>query len=96
MPKQSRFNEERRLWKALWEAKLYERQKILVWRIASDCLPTRIRLAQVAGLQLHSAEEEQMERLPARYLLNFSAQAETIKVNTDASLIVLKRDGRKD
>ncbi|POO02776.1 Ribonuclease H-like domain containing protein [Trema orientale] len=95
----------------------YERQKILVWKIA--CLqgfgtdytlrvsefnsqtilqfledlfcrtetPNKIVFhCNVAYIrEHHSPEEEQINRLRARYLPNLSTQAETIKVKTDTS-----------
>jgi ribonuclease HI len=36
-------------WKALWKLKLHDRFKILVWRIASGVLPTKLNFAQKVG-----------------------------------------------
>uniref|UniRef100_A0A803NGW8 FAD-binding PCMH-type domain-containing protein n=1 Tax=Cannabis sativa TaxID=3483 RepID=A0A803NGW8_CANSA len=39
-----RFHEEKRVWKRLWKLKIHNRQKNLLWRILSGCLPLKSRL----------------------------------------------------
>jgi hypothetical protein len=38
------------LWKKLWKLKLYDRVKMLLWRIASNVLPTKDNLAKKLGI----------------------------------------------
>lgn len=37
------------LWKKLWKLKIHERYKVLVWRIATGILPTRLNLTSKMG-----------------------------------------------
>ena len=54
---------ERSMWKKLWNLKIYERYKMLFWRIALNILPTRQRLQELgqvldAKCPLCNCEEE--------------------------------------
>ncbi|KAF4348766.1 hypothetical protein F8388_021949 [Cannabis sativa] len=42
-----RFQTEKQVWKDLWKRKIHARQKILLWRILSGCLPLKNRLGYV-------------------------------------------------
>ena len=55
-------------WKALWKLKLHDRFKVLVWRIASGVLPTKLNFAQKVGFgdtrcPFCLDEEESLEHL---------------------------------
>uniref|UniRef100_A0A803P4L2 Reverse transcriptase n=1 Tax=Cannabis sativa TaxID=3483 RepID=A0A803P4L2_CANSA len=41
------FQEEKLVWKDLWKLKIHDRQKILLWRILSGCLPLKNRLGYI-------------------------------------------------
>ena len=56
------------LWKKLWKLKFHERFKVLLWRIASGILPTRLNIATKLGwgdtcCPLCDSDEESIEHL---------------------------------
>uniref|UniRef100_A0A2N9GE95 Reverse transcriptase domain-containing protein n=1 Tax=Fagus sylvatica TaxID=28930 RepID=A0A2N9GE95_FAGSY len=87
---------ERSMWKKLWNLKIHERYKMLLWRIALNILPTRQRLQELgqvldAKCPLCNCEEESSTRMETKVSVSV-AEAKSLRCAlVMAKLLKLRR-----